>query len=431
MNRFLSLAFCCFLVNNVSALSIEVHDKQETNTDSVMPKDDLKQNWFIQTGFDVTEQIPYGFPASEAVDRGMSGGINFAVGRIMSPELSIRAKLNWENGIVDSKADWLAPFHKPGVNHDKGGYICVVGDIMLDVHSLIAGYDENRTWNTQIFAREGLSYNFGVSKGSPLLGVGIANTFRLGERMKLYCDVAYNAVSSGHTAVIVNTGVGSGRNAFVGVDLGLQYDLNANKKFTSSNRLTNGDFLKDCFVDVGVDMMLSNPYRMKFKDSFKKGRSYGVDVAIGKWFSPTIALRGRLNWENGLIENPNLEWFDYKDSDKSNYDAHGCAFGYLDVLLSVKHAFIEYDKDEKWDFYVFPRAGLGSNLSLHSMSPMIGAGVGGTYKLNDLLSIYADTGYYGITSEFFGKVSNTGMGVSFGFNGLWDFNAGFRINIGK
>ena len=92
---------------------------------------------------------------------------------------------------------------------------------------------------------------------------------------------------------------------------------------------------------------------------------------------------------------------------------------------------MDYDPDQKWNFYVFPRAGLGCNLAISSSSPMVGVGLGGTYKVKGRLSVYADMAYQVITSEFTGGVSGTGMSVAAGSNGFFDFNVGVQIDLGK
>ena len=63
---------------------------------------------------------------------------------------------------------------------------------------------------------------------------------------------------------------------------------------------------------------------------------------------------------------------------------------------------------------------------------MVGAGFGGTYRIDDRWSIYADMAYQVTTSEFFDGVgSGTGMSVSTGCNGFFDFQVGVQFNLGK
>ena len=194
-----------------------------------------------------------------------------------------------------------------------------------------------------------------------------------------------------------------------------------------------GSIWGNWFVQAGLDMTLQNPYGCNFSQVFPKGKTFGLDVALGKWFSPHVAVRGKVNWENGLplFENKHLEWVGPAEHPTSNIDEGGIVILSVDCPVSVKNIFMDYDPDQKWNFYVFPRAGLGCNLAISSSSPMVGVGLGGTYKVKGRLSVYADMAYQVITSEFTGGVSGTGMSVAAGSNGFFDFNVGVQIDLGK
>ena len=194
-----------------------------------------------------------------------------------------------------------------------------------------------------------------------------------------------------------------------------------------------GSIWGNWFVQAGLDMTLQNPYGCNFSQVFPKGKTFGLDVALGKWFSPHVAVRGKVNWENGLplFENKHLEWVGPAEDPTSNIDEGGIVILSVDCPVSVKNIFMDYDPDQEWNFYVFPRAGLGCNLAISSSSPMVGVGLGGTYKVKGRLSVYADMAYQVITSEFTGGVSGTGMSVAAGSNGFFDFNVGVQIDLGK
>ena len=392
-------------------------------------------NWFVQFGADMTVQKPHGHAFKDALSKGTSFGVDVAVGKWFTREVALRGKLCWDNGSIDSRAEWLAPFNQPGVNHDKGGFLSFVGDAMLDLHNVFGEYREDRMWNAQVFLRAGAVYNFGCDKGSPLIGLGLANQFRLSDKWGLYADVAYNGVSSGFTMdPSTATGIGSGSNMYFTLDMGVTYRLGDPKrhrfgKEISVNSFKSGGIWRNWFIQYGVDMTLYNPCEKSFKNVFPDGVTMGLDFAVGKWFSPLVGARGKINLENFLIENKNLKWLPYdEDKHKSNYDGGGCLMAYCDVLLSAKHILMGYVEDEKWDMYAFGRMGLGKNRSIDSLSPVVGAGIGTTYRLGRHLSIYLDTAYQGITSEFFSGVSWSGA-TGGRFNGLWDINLGLQVKI--
>lgn len=419
---------CTGLVTTLCASAITPEPTAtEDSVATVEFKEPLWQNWYMQFGADMTLQNPYGYDFKDVLKDGYSFGVNIAVGKTFTPEIGLRAKVNWENGIIDSKANWLAPVNEPGVNHSKGGYVSVVGDIILNLHNIIWGYDEDRRWNISIFPRAGVVYNFGVTKGSPLIGLGISNTYKLNDKWGLYADVAYNGVSSGFNGV--GTDVGGGSNMYFDISVGATYHLASHshtEKKTPATTMSYGLWEK-WFVQLGGDMTLYTPYGKNLSDVFPKGKTFGLDLAVGKWFSPSIGLRGKFNLENILIENKNFKWVGYDDEKyTSNYDGGGNMMLYMDVLLSTKHIFMGYVDNEKWDMYAFGRMGLGKNRAVDSLSPAVGVGIGGTYRIDRLWSIYADTGFSGITSEFFSSDSSTGMSVPTGFNGIWDFNIGVQ-----
>lgn len=102
----------------------------------------------------------------------------------------------------------------------------------------------------------------------------------------------------------------------------------------------------------------------------------------------------------------------------------------LDALISAKNFFYGYNPADLWDMYVILRMGLGKNLSIDSLSPVVGGGIGTSYRLNDRCKLFTETVYSGITSEFFSGLSWSGAKGT-RFNGIWDFNVGVELRLGK
>ena len=70
-------------------------------------------------------------------------------------------------------------------------------------------------------------------------------------------------------------------------------------------------FWSNWYVQAGLDMSLQNPYGHDFMgEVFPNGKSFGLNVAMGKWVTPVLGLRGRMNWENGikLLKNGHDNW---------------------------------------------------------------------------------------------------------------------------
>ncbi len=411
---------------------------QSFRSDERIGRNGFWDGWFLQAGLDMSLQNPYGYNFSKVFPNGKSFGLDGAIGKWFTPSLGFRGKLNWENGFPPFEnhyLEWIGPFGRNGINMDKGGYLGFYGEVLLNLHGLFAEYDAVRKWNAVVYPRAGIVYNLGLKKGAPLLGAGFLNTYRLNDRWSLYADVAYQMCASGFVGseYVEGTGMGSNSNGYFDFNVGVQYcigdEFHKADASTPVNQVIPSMWDK-WFVQVGLDMSLQNPYGCNFSEVFPKGKSFGVDVAIGKWFTSEVALRGHLYWENGLIENKHLEWIAPGGNNGINHDKGGYLVMSIDALFNLHNIFSGYDDpDRRWHASVYPRAGLIRNFGIGSASPLLGAGIENTYKLTDGLGLYADFGYQVTTSE--SSVGLTGMSVGEGSNGFFNLEAGVVINLSK
>ena len=435
------------------------------------------QDWFVQAGLDMTLQNPYGYDFSKVFPNGKTFGLDVAAGKWFSHQVGYRVKFNWENRLPllkNDHANWLAPFDQPGVNRDKGGYIALYADALMNLHNLFGVYRADRTWNASLYPRIGVNYNFGVSKGALLAGVGVLNTYRLSDRWSLYGDIAYIMTGSGFVGSekVEGTGTGSNSNGYLTIGIGAQVALgkthspvqtaqqgqsplceitNALVQTTptppnsggeamagicppnlggeSAGVLTNGIW-DNWFVQVGLDMSLMNPYGCNFSKVIPKGMTFGLNGALGKWFTPEFALRARVQWENGLIPNNGVEWLPPADDPKQNYKKGGLATIAFDAMLNLTNVAAGYDPERKWHTTGYVRAGIITQFVTGSASPLAGAGLEETYRLNDRLSLFGALGYQVSTSEGLGY-GMTGMDVAAGSNGFFDIDFGIRYDLGR
>ena len=422
------------------------------------------QDWFVQAGLDMTLQNPYGYDFSKVFPNGKTFGLDVAAGKWFSHQVGYRVKFNWENRLPllkNDHANWLAPFDQPGVNRDKGGYIALYADALMNLHNLFGAYRADRTWNLSLYPRIGVNYNFGVSKGALLAGVGVLNTYRLSDRWSLYGDIAYIMTGSGFVGSekVEGTGTGSNSNGYLTIGIGAQVALgkthspvqtaqqgqsplceitNALVQTTptppnlggeSAGVLTNGIW-DNWFVQVGLDMSLMNPYGCNFSKVIPKGMTFGLNGALGKWFTPEFALRARVQWENGLIPNNGVEWLPPADDPKQNYKKGGLATIAFDAMLNLTNVAAGYDPERKWHTTGYVRAGIITQFVVGSASPLAGAGLEETYRLNDRLSLFGALGYQVSTSEGLGY-GTTGMDVAAGSNGFFDIDFGIRYDLGR
>ena len=395
----------------------------------------------------MTLQNPYGYDFSKVLPNGKSFGLDLAVGRWFTHQVGFRLKFNWENKLPlleNGHANWLAPFYEPGENRRKGGYIAQYGDLLLNMHNLFGAYRADRTWNLSLYPRIGVNYNYGVSKGSLLASIGVMNTYRISNRWSLYGDIAYIMTGSGFVGVVEDTGKGSNSNGYLSFGLGAQFDLGKKKTSTNFSNSTNNLRTTDdsdngvltngiwdnWFVQAGLDMSLMNPYGCNFSKVIPKGMTFGLNGAMGKWFSPEFGLRARVQWDNGLIPNNSVEWVPPASNPKENYKKGGLLTASLDAMLNVTNVFAGYDPVRKWHTAAFVRAGLMTQFVEGSGSPLMGVGLEETYRLSDRVSLFGTLGYQVSTSEGLG-VSTTGMDVATGSNGFFDIDFGVRLDLGR
>ena len=410
--------------------------------------DGFWSDWFVQADLDMTLQNPYGYNFANVFPNGKSFGLEVAIGKWFSHQVGYRGKFNWENKLPllkNDHANWLAPFDQPGVNREKGGYIALYGDVLLNLHNLFGPYRADRTWNLNLYPRIGVNYNFGVSKGALLAGVGLMNTYRLSPRWSIVLDAAYIMTGSGFvgkTKEKEGTGTGSNSNGYLSIGIGAQVALgrlNHGDRVTDSKReelivnseklgvMTNGIW-DNWFVQAGLDMSLMNPYGCDFSKVIPKGMTFGLNGALGKWFTPEFGLRGRVQWDNGLIPNNGLEWVAPADDPKQNYKKGGLATVALDAMLNLTNVAAGYDPERRWHTSAYIRAGIITQFAEGSGSPLAGIGLEETYRLNDRLSLFGALGYQVSTSEGMGY-STTGMDVAAGSNGFFDIDFGVKVDI--
>lgn len=104
--------------------------------------------------------------------------------------LALRLHANWDNGLIERKHSFT--FDIPNApNYDAGGYASITGDVMFNLSNMFCGYSDTRTWNFVPFLSAGVIRNFNACTYSPVLGVGIENTWRFGKHFGIYLDAAY------------------------------------------------------------------------------------------------------------------------------------------------------------------------------------------------------------------------------------------------
>lgn len=426
---FLWIASCNLTVAAQEEMSV---DSNEVVTNS------LWDNWYVQFGVDMNLLFPYNHSVKDVFPNGKSFGINAAVGKWFSPEFGGRFKLTWNNGILSNNYNtWLAPYGEAGQNHRDGGFVTFIGDILLNLHNLFGNYQPDRKWNISVGPRVGGYLNIGNGHigGAHILGVGAVNTYRLSDRWRLFADLGYHFISSING---VSSGHDHGSNGFTEINLGVEMDLSSENKFhrvSSYKSNTNlrgvmvNSFWDNWFVQAGLGMSLINPYDTNIKNVFPNGSAFGVNVSLGKWFTPEAGVRGGLNWQNGIVVNHHAAYLAPGEDSEGDPNKHSFIALYADMLINLHNMIGGYDALRKWNTIVYPRMGLAKNFAAdYEECPILGLGVEQTYKINSKLKMYADVAYQVTTGGFLDGKFDTG---SDGSNGWFDINVGVQYDLGK
>ena len=137
-----------------------------------------------------------------------------------------------------------------------------------------------------LYPRTGAFINSINGKGSPILGLGIGNNFRLNDKWSIYADVAYNAVTS---VIGSGTGVGNGSNGYFDINVGMQLNLGKQgfhrayeKEKHDKNAVVLNSFWDNWFAQVGLGMSLINAYGEDISKVFPNGKTFGVNAGFGK-----------------------------------------------------------------------------------------------------------------------------------------------------
>lgn len=395
-------------------------------------------NWYAQVGVDMNLLFPSHHSIKDVFPNGKSFGVNVAVGKWFSPEFGGRFKVVWNNGILPNDHNtWLAPYGVPGENHRHGGFLNFIWDVQVNMHNLLGRYKPDRKWDLIVAPRAGGWWDNYADKGCPILGIGLINTYRLSNKWSLYVDAGYHFVASING---VASGTDHGGNSFAEINVGVQYDLRKKSSDGKWKRISEADhnekgvalncFWDNWFIQAGLGMSLINPYGTNFKNVFPNGSTYGLDVGLGKWFTPEAGIRGGMNWQNGIIVNHHASYLDPDPESDGDPNKHGFISLYADMFFNLHNIFGRYDAKRKWNAIVFPRFGLAQNFpSSYSECPILGIGTEQTFKINNRLKLYADFSYQVVTGGFLDGKFNEDMGLS--HNGWFDLNVGVQYELGQ
>ena len=191
-----------------------------------------------------------------------------------------------------------------------------------------------------------------------------------------------------------------------------------------SNTVATKSFWENWYVQLGGDMTLLNPYGCNFSNVFPNGKSFGINAGLGKWFTPEFGMRGKISWENGIFDNDHAKWLS-PSSPGRNHRNGGFATATLDIQLNLHNILSRYNPERFWNLSLYPRIGAISNFDADESGPLLGFGIGNTFRINDRWDAAADASYQ-VMPTVLGNNTGTGSGN----NGYFDITIGVQYKLG-
>ncbi len=109
----------------------------------------------------------------------------------------------------------------------------------------------------------------------------------------------------------------------------------------------------------------------------------GASVAIGKWFTPGIGLRTKVNgiWGRSILSE------DKKENANEYWTANE------QVLLNLSNLFCGYSETRVWNFIPYFGGGMGRNMSYNTYAFGLSLGVLNTFRLSNHIALNFEVGY--------------------------------------
>lgn len=429
------MKYLLVLITICLSVSAYANNGEKSSADSILINS-FWDNWYAQVGADMILLFPKGHAVKDVFPNGKSLGVSVAVGKWFSPEIGGQIKMNWNNGVIrDNYNVWYQPYGVKGGSYHDGGFLTFNGEIQFNLHNLFGEYKPDRKWNLIFAPHAGAWFNLG-SGGGPLMGMGITNTYRINNRWSLFADLEYSFVASVNG---VASGTDHGGNSFAEVNVGVEMALSKNNFFHRASKQSVGynkattinSFWDNWFVQAGLGMSLINPYGTDFSNVFPNGKTFGINLGVGKWFTPEVGVRGGFNWQNGIIANHHATYLAAKDDPNGELDKRGFITLYADMFFNLHHIIGGYQNKRRWNAIVYPRAGLVSNFSSSfAECPILGIGTEQIFSISNKTKVFADVSYQATTGGFLdAKFDNSKLWDC--SNGWFDFNVGIQYELGK
>ena len=180
---------------------------------------------------------------------------------------------------------------------------------------------------------------------------------------------------------------------------------------TMKYSVATNSFWSNWFIQVGGDYNIwySNQEHGRRLDNggdfdflSKQRRSFGGPVAIGKWFTPGIGLRTKLQGFNskkiGAVGVTSQHFWSLNEQ----------------IMFNLSNLFMGYNPERVWNISPFIGGGMARNMSANRYVMQLSAGINSSWRLCRNLDLYAEAGWNRMEDNFDGnemaQLSNTHHG---------------------
>ena len=180
---------------------------------------------------------------------------------------------------------------------------------------------------------------------------------------------------------------------------------------TMKYSVATNSFWSNWFIQVGGDYNIwySNQEHGRRLDNggdfdflSKQRRSFGGSVAIGKWFTPGIGLRTKLQGINskkiGAVGVTSQHFWSLNEH----------------IMFNLSNLFMGYNPERVWNVSPFIGGGMARNMSTNRYVMQLSAGINSSWRLCRNLDLYAEAGWNRMEDNFDGnemaQLSNTHHG---------------------
>ena len=169
---------------------------------------------------------------------------------------------------------------------------------------------------------------------------------------------------------------------------------------TMKYSVATNSFWSNWFIQVGGDYNIwySNQEHGRGLDNggnydflSKQRRSFGGSVAIGKWFTPGIGLRTKLQGFNskkiGAVGVTSQHFWSLNEQ----------------IMFNLSNLFMGYNPERVWNVSPFIGGGMARNMSTNRYVMQLSAGINSSWRLCRNLDLYAEAGWNRMEDNFDGN----------------------------